>query len=167
MGHFAVHSVPVGRGTVALSPMPGRWGDYAQDLGIIRIWAPDLVISMTTHSEMLKEGAGRFGDDLQRGAIRWAHLPVEDFGAPSTEVDRVWSEVSASVAQILSRSGRVLVHCRGGCGRSGMIVLRLMVEHGEHPDAALTRLRAIRPCAVETDEQRAWAMQAAGTRTTD
>ncbi|MDG0986802.1 MAG: protein-tyrosine phosphatase family protein, partial [Paracoccaceae bacterium] len=52
---------------------------------------------------------------------------------------------------------RILVHCRGGCGRTGMIVLRIMVEFGENPDKALQRLRRIRPCAVETKDQENWA----------
>jgi hypothetical protein len=33
----------------------------------------------------------------------------------------------------------------------------LMIEMGEDADDALTRLRAVRPCAVETDAQLAWA----------
>ena len=45
----------------------------------------------------------------------------------------------------------------GGCGRSGTAVLRLMVEAGEEASVALGRLRAVRPCAVETPEQFAWA----------
>ncbi len=157
MGQFAIHSVQVGNGTVGLSPLPGRGGDYAKDLDAVRNWQPDLVISMTTEVEMLQEGAGKFGADLCREAIGWEHLPVEDFGAPPVAIDNAWVEVSASAANILTRAGKVLVHCRGGCGRSGMIVLRLMVEHGEHPDAALERLRSVRPCAVETDGQLEWA----------
>ncbi len=41
-----------------------------------------------------------------------------------------------------------------------MAVLRLMVEAGEDPDAALARLRAVRPCAVETGAQLTWATAA-------
>lgn len=158
---FAIHAVQVGNGTVALSQLPGRAGDYLQDLRIIRDWQPDLVISMTTKGEMLQEGAASLGDDLRAAAIGWAHLPVTDFGVPPPEVQAAWVKVSASAAQILSRGGRVLVHCRGGCGRSGMVALRLMVEQGEQPEAALKRLRAVRPCAVETDGQFEWAAQAA------
>ncbi|MDH5531227.1 MAG: protein phosphatase, partial [Paracoccaceae bacterium] len=49
-----------------------------------------------------------------------------------------------------------------GCGRSGMAVLRLMVEAGEPVDVALIRLRKVRPCAVETDAQLAWASRQTG-----
>ena len=39
-----------------------------------------------------------------------------------------------------------------------MIALRLLVERGADPEAALKRLRAVRPGAVETDDQFAWAV---------
>jgi hypothetical protein len=41
-----------------------------------------------------------------------------------------------------------------------MAILRLMVESGEDPPAALARLRAVRPCAVETERQHCWATRA-------
>ena len=57
---------------------------------------------------------------------------------------------SNAALSALQGKGRVLIHCMGGCGRSGMAALRLMIEAGEAPGAALERLRAVRPCAVET-----------------
>ena len=39
-----------------------------------------------------------------------------------------------------------------------MALMRQMVEDGEAPDAALARLRAARPCAVETKAQMRWAI---------
>ncbi len=41
------------------------------------------------------------------------------------------------------------------CGLSA----RLMVEAGEAGDRALARLRAVRPCAVETEAQMGWACE--------
>jgi protein-tyrosine phosphatase len=80
----------------------------------------------------------------------------------TTEAEMVaadWARASAAARAALAGGGRVLVHCRGGCGRSGMAVLRLMIETGEAPEAALARLRARRACAVETAAQLAWALR--------
>lgn len=120
-------------------------------------WAPDLVLSMTEIEEMAQLGAGGLGEALKGAGIHWRHLPIRDFGVPPTEIQTVWPMVSARAHEILADGGKVLAHCRGGCGRSGMVLLRLMVELGEAPDAALTRLRAVRSCAVETEAQRLWA----------
>ncbi|HBS48654.1 MAG TPA: protein phosphatase [Rhodobacteraceae bacterium] len=157
-GNLALYALAVGGGALALCAMPGVGGDYAGDLALIRDWAPGLVISMTTEAGMEAAGAANLGFDLQRMGCRWAHLPVPDFGGPDADIAALWPEVSGSARRTLTGGGRVLVHCRGGCGRSGMAVLRLMVETGEAPDRALARLRALRPCAVETEAQRLWAV---------
>ncbi len=154
---FAIYPLNVGAGQIALSPIPGRSGSYENDLSVVLDWSPDLVLSMTTQTEFDRMGAGGFGADLAAVGTFWRHLPIIDFGAPDAEIEAAWGEVSRLSADILTRGGKILTHCFGGCGRSGMSALRLMIEAGEAPDAALKRLRKTRPCAVETDAQQAWA----------
>lgn len=137
--------------------MPGRGGRYDADLSAILRWGAGLVLTMTTGRELEMSGAGGLGDDLDAAGVSWRHLPISDFGAPPPEVDAEWPEVSALAHGVLAKGGHVLAHCYGGCGRSGMALLRLMVEEGEDVDPALTRLREVRPCAVETAGQQAWA----------
>ncbi|EEX09466.1 protein tyrosine phosphatase [Ruegeria lacuscaerulensis ITI-1157] len=167
MPNLVVHALQVGGGTLALTSVPGGGGDYSGDLDLIADWAPGLVISMTTLAELVAVGAGDFGSDIQGRASRWAHLPVDDFSAPGGDFDEQWKVVSATARHALSGGGRVLVHCRGGCGRSGMAVLRLMIECREPPETALKRLRAIRPCAVETEAQMLWAVSPAQSHIAD
>lgn len=154
---FTIHDLAVGGGRLGLCRLPGRGASYDVDFSRILDWQPDLVLSMTTLPEMAGTGAAHLGEDLARNGIGWRHLPIVDFGAPGQGVVAAWPEVSALAAGILSSGGGVLAHCYGGCGRSGMAVLRLMVEAGEDAQAALIRLRAVRPCAVETEAQLAWA----------
>jgi protein-tyrosine phosphatase len=154
VSHFAIYDLPVAAGQVALCPVPGASGDYVRDLRATLDWTPALVISLTAQHEMDVCGAGRLGTDLAQQGIDWLHLPVLDYGVP-TDMD--WPELYRQIIGYLSKGRRVLVHCRGGCGRSGMLVLRMMIATGENPDTALVRLRAIRPCAVETDAQYEWA----------
>lgn len=153
---FEIHQLPVARGTLALSPMPGRTRHYQADWQHLLEWQPDLVITMTTQTELDRKGAGTLGTDLAKVGINWVHAAVADFGVPE---DLDWPGLRDQALDVLAGKGRVLVHCFGGCGRSGMIVLRLMIAAGEAPDAAISRLRAVRPCAVETDDQMTWACQ--------
>lgn len=156
MAEFGIADLDAGGGRLALCPMPGGAGDYAGDLAAVLLWSPQMVVTMTG-AEELQGAAGALGDDLARAGIVWRHLPVADFAAQSVALMLDWPRVSAEAREVLAAGGRVLVHCRGGCGRSGMAVLRLMVEAGEAPEAALARLRAVRPCAVETAAQYDWA----------
>jgi protein-tyrosine phosphatase len=159
MSGFVIHALHVGGGTLALAPLPGAGGDYAADMAHLRDWRPALVISLTSGAEMAAAGAGDLAARVQEAGTRWIGVPVADYGVPGAAQAEGWAQASAAARAALAGGGRVLVHCRGGCGRSGMAVLRLMIEAGEAPEAALGRLRALRPCAVETEAQLAWALR--------
>ncbi len=159
MNGFVIAELTAGGGRLALCPMPGRDADYAGDLAAVLRWAPALVMTMATGPELAAHGALGLSGDLAAAGIGWHHLPVADFGADSAALREGWVEASAEARTHLAGGRGVLAHCVGGCGRSGMAVMRLMVEVGEAPEAALSRLRAVRPCAVETGAQLDWAGQ--------
>ena len=154
---WTVSELPLGQGWLGIAPIPGRTGHYLADLARLLKWQPDLVLTMTTQRELDRVGASDIGADLGASGVKWRHLPIADFGAPEDTTNALWPEVSATAHAELAQGGRVLAHCYGGCGRSGMALMRLMVEAGENADPALERLRDARACAVEAEEQRAWA----------
>jgi protein-tyrosine phosphatase len=151
---LTIAEINVGDGRLAISPMPGRGGNYTGDLADVLAWQHALVISLTTQIER-DAIAPDLPADLARHGTAWRPFPITDFSTPESG----WPSLSPLIHAELAKGGRVLLHCMGGCGRSGMIALRLMVEAGEDPDTALIRLRAARPCAVETEAQRLWACQ--------
>ena len=142
MTDFHIYALPVGGGMLALCPMPDP-----RDHAVVQAWAPDLVISMVETKEL---AAG-----FTVPCARWMQVPVVDYGVPDDDGD--WHRAADTALPTLANGGRVLIHCRGGCGRSGMAVLRLMIAAGEAADLALARLRSVRSCAVETDAQMDWA----------
>lgn len=157
MPEYMIAELPLGRGMIGIAPMPGRAGNCSRDLTTIISWGADVVLTMTGRHELEFAGASSMGEYLNAAGVLWQHLPVTDLGAPSAETCALWPQASEAAHRALDGGGRVLAHCFGGCGRSGMALLRLMVEAGEDVDAALTRLRSVRPCAVETAAQEAWA----------
>lgn len=154
---YRIAEVFCGDGLLGIGPMPGRAGAYDADLAAILRWGASLVLTMTTADELVSRRALALPKDLALADVEWRHLPIPDFGAPPPETAALWPEASRHAHRVLKDGGRVFAHCYGGCGRSGMALLRLMVEAGEAADVALKRLRDVRPCAVETEEQRAWA----------
>ncbi|MAW08236.1 MAG: protein phosphatase [Halobacteriovoraceae bacterium] len=154
---LSLHALSVGEGILALCQAPGLGGNYKEDLRLIREWRPSIVITLTTRVEHVIMGVETLGTDIQSLGSRWFHFPVDDYQIPTADSQDRWREISTLARKALAGGGRVLVHCKGGCGRSGMTALRLLIDSGEAPDAALARLRSVRPCAVETDAQMAWA----------
>jgi protein-tyrosine phosphatase len=156
---YQIDELSFGPGWLGIGPMPGRSGRYDADLNAILKWGAGLVLTMTTAEELKAAGAAEFGRDLELAGVEWHHLPVPDFGAPPDETLAIWPDAAREAAGLLASGGRVFAHCFGGCGRSGMALMRLMVESGEDAGRALERLRETRPCAVETEAQKAWASQ--------
>jgi len=149
--HLPAAILGVGGGQLSLSPLPAltRRGD---DLGDLRDAGAVALLSLVGDDEFGPDGPDAFGARVAAAGLDWLRLPIPDYGVPQA--------ADAVLADVLSRLGQgqhVAIHCRAGCGRSGMIALRLMVLAGEEPEHALDRLRLRRPCAVETEAQRLWA----------
>lgn len=150
--HFGIPTVAASAGRIGIMPLPDE--ETMQD---IADWGATLVVSLTTMREM----GGPLVPALTPIGAAWAHLPIPDFGAPAPQTRQAWAKMAKDIIARLDAGEGVIVHCRGGCGRSGMILLRLLVERGEEAAAALKRLRAVRPCAVETRTQYEWAASGA------
>jgi hypothetical protein len=83
-------------------------------------------------------------------ALTECHVPVPDFRAPTRpQLATALGIIHAAV----SAGERVAVHCGGGLGRSGTIAACYLVELGQDWRAAVARVRAVRPGAIETQAQ--------------
>ena len=153
---FTISEITLGEGTIGICPVPGRFSAYGEDFELILSWCPDIVVTLTDSFELEKVNVQQFPNDLKKTNIEWLHFPILDFGIPD-ESDSRWDEISRKIHLSLAMGGRILCHCFGGCGRSGMVVMRLMCELGECGTKALVRLRKVRECAVETSAQKKWA----------
>lgn len=145
---YIVHSLTLPEGgALGIGRLPSH-----DDIPSLKAWKPNVVLTMTMQSELA-------GLDLATAfGAQWYHMPIPDFGAPDALRQAQWQTLSPKLHTILNAGGRVFAHCYGGKGRSGMVLLRLMVEHGLDPYRALQDLRKIRPGAVETEAQRLWAV---------
>jgi len=157
MDPFKVFEVAIGPGLLGMSRLPGLEGNFLTDIEVILDWNPTTIISLTEKKEMKVLGSRNFISNVTNEKISWLQFPIKDFGIVEKQQEVFWELISKNIRQQIDGGGRILIHCRGGCGRTGMIVLRVMIEFGEDPDKALKRLRKIRPCAVETKPQEIWA----------
>lgn len=67
------------------------------------------------------------------------HFPIMDGGVPTDAQIRA---ALATIAAAQSRGETCYVHCRGGIGRTGVVVGCYLVTHGVAPHTALQRVQA-------------------------
>lgn len=134
--------------------MTGRWErDLATDLDAIAAWGARLVLTLVEPAELVALRVPDLGLEVQRRGMRWCHLPIADFSVPTELFERQWQARGPEIRGLLRGGDDVLVHCKGGLGRAGMIAARLLAELGLPPEQAVREVRRARPGAIETPGQ--------------
>ena len=94
--------------------------------------------------------------------MNFLSFPIADRQVPESEsrFTKALEQLEAELA-----SGRnVVIHCRQGIGRAGLVAACLLLTKGLDPDTAIQRLCAARGTTVpETPEQRKWIDRYAST----
>ena len=154
---FEIVKIKIETGFVGLCPMPGKFSSFDEDFLRLVKASPKVVVTCATQSEMIACSATRLPEKLSDSDIRWFHIGIDDFQVPDEFSEDQWSSLLPILKETIFGGGGVIFNCVGGCGRSGMFLMRLLLEMGWSRYGALERLRKVRPCAIETDQQLFWA----------
>jgi len=152
-----------GGGLIGMTICPGKkfrrgqTGDWYRDLDLdinaISQWRADAVVTLIERHEFTLLRVPGLGEAVEAAGIQWHHLPIRDGSVPDDLFETLWVYSGHRLRSMLAAGGRVLVHCQGGLGRSGMIAARLLVEMGIKADDAIRRVRNARPGTIETSAQ--------------
>jgi protein-tyrosine phosphatase len=142
-------------GRIALSARP-RGGDWLPDE--IADWKRNgvsTVISLLEPQEEKDLDLQNEGAEIRHQELDFVSFPIADRKVPKSEAALV--KTLEKLDKSLLNGGNILVHCRQGVGRSGLVAACLLVKRGMSPVAALERVSAARGVMVpETEEQREW-----------
>jgi protein-tyrosine phosphatase len=142
-------------GKLALAARP-RGGDWLEDeIASWRRAGIGTVLSLLTTDEEQDLDLSREAGAVRAQGITFKSLPIPDRGVPSSE-----TEVAAALETIdadLASGKNVVVHCRQGIGRSGLLAACLLITKGIDPKKAVETVSAARGIDVpETAEQCSW-----------
>jgi ADP-ribosylglycohydrolase len=97
--------------------------------------------------------ASALRDAATANGLEWYHLPIPDISIPDGSFEDLWIYSGLQLRRHLSQGGNIVIHCKGGLGRTGTIAARLLVEFGTDPNLAIRRVRDARPGSIETAKQ--------------
>ena len=156
-------STGVSSGLIGITFCPGKHGGSLRgyrwernldtDLDVIVNWGANAVVTLIEDHEFIALGVPDLGKMIIARGIDWHHLPIVDVSTPDARFNEPWKTVGPRLIAELARGGKVLVHCRGGLGRAGMVAACLLVEAGVASGEAIRRVRAVRSGAIETVDQ--------------
>ncbi|WP_228276440.1 ADP-ribosylglycohydrolase family protein [Dechloromonas sp. H13] len=146
-------------GKQVISSVSGEWArDLDADLAVIGEWGATALLSLIEPHEFENLGVARMKQGLPAGITHYI-LPIVDGAVPSGTWERAWANIGPQVRERLALGERIVIHCRGGLGRTGMVAARLLVEFGEVPATAMRRVRAARPGAIENRRQEEYVLR--------
>lgn len=140
----------------------GAWRrDLSLDLDAIAAWGAAAVVTLMEPHELADLGVPMLGEAVTARHMHFVPMPIVDGSVPDRGFETAWQTVGEGLRARLRDGASILLHCKGGLGRTGMIAARLLVELGVGAEEAMRRVRAARPGAIENALQEAH-VQAAG-----
>jgi len=153
-------------GRLGLTICPGKkdegsaWNrDLAIDLEAIHAWGASTVVTLIEDHEFRFLGVEAMEGQVRSSGMEWLHLPIMDVSVPDQRFEEAWKKAGIELHRRLDAGERVLIHCRGGLGRTGLVAGRILVERGIEPAEAIRIVRAARPHAIETRAQENYVMR--------
>ena len=142
-------------GKLALAARP-RGGEWLHDE--ITAWSQagvNTVFSLLTGEEEQDLNLRKESAEARAQGMKFLSLPIPDRQVPTSE--SALTKALEKVETDLAAGRNVVLHCRQGVGRSGLVAACLLLTKGMDAESALSLVSEARGTQVpETAEQRRW-----------
>jgi len=162
--HISTVTIPGMDGAIGISSCPGLREELTfpniyedcllNDLMTIRKWGAVGVVTILDSQEIKALGIKDLPHCAEWLDLRWFHLPFDINGVPDETFETLWSKAGPQLCRLLRNGKRIVVHCKDGTSRSGVIASRLLIELGIPPEQAITSVQKASPGSLQLHSQK-------------
>lgn len=136
------------------TPCPGTQAARLEDaVAQLHAAGAQALVTLMPEAEMARFYAQPLPDVCAARGMRWFHLPIGNEERPGAEFEQNWQAARSELKAMLAAGTDVAVHCRGGSGRTGLMIGILLVDQGMPLADAIAAVQAVRPSALQNPDQ--------------
>ncbi|MGS2719745.1 phosphatase domain-containing protein [Paraglaciecola aestuariivivens] len=131
------------------TPCPGTKDvDLTTSLKQLKAAGAQAIVTLMYDAEMKKNQAEALPQVCEAQSIKWFQLPILDDDAPNEDFATAFKSHLNDILAILRNQGTIAVHCKGGSGRTGLVIGVLMYELGYDKSEIINQVQKVRPKAL-------------------
>lgn len=144
-------------GAFIFTPCPGTKSvGLSQSVADLKAAGAKAIITLMYDEELIKNGAQQLAIECEQAGLSWFQLPIVDDDAPNEAFSLAFNKHLNEILAIIKSGGSVAVHCKGGSGRTGLVIGLLMHELGYAKNDIVNQVQAIRPKSLHNPVQRSY-----------
>ncbi|MBU2870542.1 tyrosine-protein phosphatase [Colwellia sp. E2M01] len=136
------------------TPCPGtKEANLEDSIATLKSAGTDMLLTLMFDDEMEKNSALNLPDECAKHGIEWVQLPILDDAAPDEVFATQWRAYKANILNVINNKGTIAVHCKGGSGRTGLVIGLIMLATGLSGDKVISEVQKIRPNSLKNPVQ--------------
>jgi len=147
---------------IGMGMCPGRqfhhnWNrDLIMDVQVLKQHNIQLVITLMRHEELTRMRLSDLTKVIKDNGMDSIHFPITDKWLPDS-IDE-FCEIVNQVVIFIKEGKRMLVHCNGGKGRTGLLIVGCLIKLGLNQYEATEIIRSVRPGMLRNPAQQVYLM---------
>ena len=139
---------------IIFTPCPGTKDTSISDaLATLKSQDMTMILTLLPDQELQKLSVMEIADECSKLNIIWRQLPIIDDQGPTADFEQNWQNYKDEIVQLLANGGTIAVHCKGGTGRTGLVIALILTELDYSFEQILEKVQAIRPKALRNEQQ--------------
>jgi protein-tyrosine phosphatase len=136
-------------GAFIFTPCPGtKETSIAESISQLKEAGTQAIVTLMYDDELERNHAQSLAAECEKQSVMWFQLPISDEDAPNEDFLYAMKTQLASILAIVEQQGVVAVHCKGGSGRTGLVIGLLMYHLGYQKEEIITLVQSFRPKAL-------------------